>query len=100
VQIKAFHAVSFLHDAKVFETPSVSEIIWKSGAIYLGVFAPLKLAPVNCITTFEGAVHGKGPQSSLFAHRGSGSIKNATELSVTLMNLAFLKTWTGILSDE
>jgi hypothetical protein len=47
---------------------------------------------VNCITMFEGAVHGKGPQSSLFAHSGSGSIKNATELSVTLINLAFLKT--------
>ncbi len=100
MQIKAFHAVSFLHDAKVFETPSVSEIIWKSGAIYLGVFAPLKLAPVNCITTFEGAVHGKGPQSSLFAHAGTGSIKNATASFVTFMNFAFLKTYIGILSDE
>jgi hypothetical protein len=98
--MKAFHAVIFLHVGKVFETNSVSEIIWKSGAINLGVLTPSKLEPVNCITMFEGAVHGKGPQSSLFAHPGSGSIKNATELSVTLMNLAFLKTWTGILSDE
>jgi hypothetical protein len=90
VHEKAFHAVSFLHGLNVFETPYVSEMIWKSWSINFGVFAPSKAVPVNCITTFEGAVHGNGPQSSLFAHLGSGSIKNATASFVTFTNLAFL----------
>jgi len=100
VQTKAFQSVTFLQVEKVFETDYVSEMIWKSGSISLGVFSPSKLEPVNFITMFDGAVQGKGPQSSRFAHSGFGSIKNATELSVTLINLAFLKTWTGILSEE
>jgi len=54
---------------------------------------------VKRITTFDGAVHGNGPQSSRLAHSGFGSIKNATELSVTLMKFVFLKLWTGILSE-
>ncbi len=73
VQVHAFHGSLNWHLGIVSVAPGVSEIIWKSEALSLGIVVPEYCVLVKVITTFEGAVQGKPMQSVGLFHSSGGS---------------------------
>jgi len=73
VQVQSLQGSLNWHFEIVSEAPGVSETIWKSDALSLGIVLPEYWVLVKVKTTFEGAVQGNAIQSVGLFHSSGGS---------------------------